>query len=699
MQATSPATNGSPSLKSRLERVIMSRHFWLVAAMLVSGIILHYSAQERFIFPSIFPGSPFLLNRHALERVLFILPIVYAAFMFGTAGGLVTLFIAFLIMLPRVFLASPYPADALLETISVALVGGLISWLVEIRDREKRLRQNAIARLGAVSAVSSVIIQSLDLDQILDSVLDKVVEVLGVERRGGIFLVDEEAGELFLAIHRGLPPEFAQLEGRIRMGECLCGRAAQTGEVIVSDKCPDDPRHARIGLDREHSHVIMPLRARDKVVGVLFLYSALGYRCPPSDVGLLTTIGNQIGVAVENALLHQDVARQLERERRLNEVAQKITSELELAKVLPTVVQIAEELVDADAGVIALLDEERDVITYPYLHNVPLELSAVTVPRGEGLAGQVMTSGCPTVVEDYSTYPEAVEAFVRAGLVSVVAVPIVSGDRVFGALGVFSLKERKSFSERDTALIAGVGRQAGIAIENAHLYGDLRFYVRQITRAQEDERKRIARELHDETTQALAALSRRLDAISMDSEQLPEPIIQRLEEMRQLTHDTLQGVRRFGQDLRPSTIDDLGLLPTLEGLTTDLIEKGRIKAELKVLGDKRRLSPEAELNLFRITQEALRNVEKHSAASRVVITVAFSADKVRITIEDNGRGFKPPDRTGELAATGKLGLSGMHERARLLGGTLLIQSEPGRGTRVIVDMPVQPGPKDEGGST
>ncbi|GAF72837.1 unnamed protein product, partial [marine sediment metagenome] len=99
--------------------------------------------------------------------------------MFGTAGGLVTLFISLLIMLPRIFFASPYLADALLETISVALVGGLISWLVEIRDREKRLRQNAIARLGAVNAVSGVLIQSLELDQILDSTLEKVVEVLG----------------------------------------------------------------------------------------------------------------------------------------------------------------------------------------------------------------------------------------------------------------------------------------------------------------------------------------------------------------------------------------------------------------------------------------------------------------------------------------------------------------------------------------
>ena len=688
MEATSPTTGSSLSLKSQLEKAITSHHFWLVVAMLVSGIVLHYSAQERLIWPGTLPDSPLRLSRHALERVLFLLPITYATFMFGATAGLVALFVSLVIMLPRVLFVSPNPADALLETISIALISGLICWLVWIRDREKALRQEAIARLEAVGAVSGVIIQSLELGQILDSTLDKVVEVLGVEGRGGIFLVDEQTGELFLAAHRGFPPEFAQAEGRITVGECLCGRAAESGELLISEECPDESRHTRIGLDAEHSHVIVPLRAHGRVVGVLFLYPTPVYRCSPSDVSVLTTIGNQVGVAVENALLHQDVARQLDRERRLNEVAQEITSELELAKVLPTVVRIAEELVDADGGVIALLDEERDVITYPYLHNIPLELAEVTVPRGAGLAGQVMVSGYPTVVEDYASYPEAVEAFVRAGLASVVAVPIVSGDRVFGALLVFSLKERRGFSERDTALVGGVGRQAGIAIENANLYENMRFYVRQVTRAQEDERMRMARELHDDTAQSLALLSRRLDGMATLEGGLPEPVIQRLEQLRKLTSNILQGVRRFSQDLRPSTIDDLGLLPTLEGLTTDLIETGSIEAELNVLGEPRRLPSEAELNLFRITQEALRNVEKHSGGSRVAITVAFAADQVRITVQDNGRGFRPPDRTERLAATGKLGLIGMQERAQLLGGTLTVRAELGRGTTVVVDVPV-----------
>lgn len=686
---TASATGKSPPLKSRLERIILSRHFWLVAAMLVSGTLFHYSAQERLIFfAGIFPESPLHLSRHALERTLFILPVTYAAFMFGGAGGLITLLISLVAMLPRVLFASPYPADALLETVAVALVGGLICWLVTIRDREKRLRQDALGRLEAVGAVSDVVIQSLDLNQILDGALDKTVEVLGVERRGGIFLVNQEVGELFLAAHRDLPQEFVLLEDRIKVGECLCGRVAQTGEVLVCDDCPDNPRHSRTGFAQQHSHVIVPLRARDRVVGVLLLYAPPGYKCSPSDVDVLTTIANQLGTAVENALLHQDVARQLEREKRLNEVAQKITSELKLDKVLPTVVQIAEELVGADGGIIALLDEERDVIAYPYLHNVPLELAEVTVPRGEGLAGQVMTSGCPVVIEDYSTYPEAVEAFVRAGLVSVAAVPIVRGDRVFGVLLVFSLNERRGFSERDMALIEGVGRQAGIAIENAHLYENLRSYVRLITRAQEDERKRIARELHDDTAQNLAFLSRQIDSLTTFGERLPEPTVQRLEQLRELTSSTLQGVRRFSQDLRPPTLDDLGLLPALEGLTADLLKRNGIDMELKVLGDQRRLSAETELVLFRIIQEALRNVEKHSGASAVMVTVEFSEARVGITVSDNGTGFHLPETMVNLAHLGKLGLIGMQERAQLLGGTLAVQSNLGRGTAVVVDVPV-----------
>jgi two-component system sensor histidine kinase DegS len=214
---------------------------------------------------------------------------------------------------------------------------------------------------------------------------------------------------------------------------------------------------------------------------------------------------------------------------------------------------------------------------------------------------------------------------------------------------------------------------------------ELRFYARHITRAQEDERKRIAREIHDDTAQALLLLSRRLGVLATD-EELSEPVAQSLEDLEELSRSTLQGVRRFSQDLRPPVLDDLGMLPALEGLTTDLSESG-IEAKLEVRGGRRRLSAEAELALFRIAQEALTNVKKHSQAPAAVVTVEFSDTKVRLTVGDDGKGFQPPETLGTLAHVGRMGLIGMQERAQLVSGTFTLRSEPGQGATVIVDVP------------
>jgi two-component system sensor histidine kinase DegS len=260
-----------------------------------------------------------------------------------------------------------------------------------------------------------------------------------------------------------------------------------------------------------------------------------------------------------------------------------------------------------------------------------------------------------------------------------------SKGEVQGALAVATRKSRQVHAG-EMELIAAIGNQIGVAIENARLYENMRFYVRQITRAQEDERRRIARELHDDTAQALIDLSRRLDDLATSPEPPPEAVIERLDEFQELIDRILRGVRRFSRDLRPSVLDDLGLLPALEWLTVTLMQEDGIKTELKVYGNKRRLPPEAELELFRIVQEALSNIRRHSRASRVVTTVTFDEGRVRISVDDNGQGFELPGRTDDLAATGKLGLIGMHERARLLGGTLTVRSEPGKGTTVTVDV-------------
>jgi two-component system sensor histidine kinase DegS len=390
--------------------------------------------------------------------------------------------------------------------------------------------------------------------------------------------------------------------------------------------------------------------------------------------------------AREKALRQEADARQLQIQQRLNAVAEQITSELELDRVLTKVIQIAEELVGADGGGIALFD--RGSVRYPYLHNLPQELADVTFSKEEGVAGAVMSTGGPVIVEDYQAYPSVIPAFAEVGLTGVVGVPIVSGDRIFGALSLVSTDKAKRFSDGDVAILTSIGRQAGIAIENARLYDRMRFYARQITRAQEDERRRIARELHDETVQMLVALSRRLESLVTLPEPLPEAAVGRLAALQKLIGTTLQGVRYFIQDLRPPTLDHLGLVATVEGLADDLTSDG-VETGLTVTGEVRRLQPEEELVLFRIVQEALSNVRRHSKASHALVQIGFHPNSVRVTVQDDGVGFDAPARMDDLVSTGKLGLTGMHERARMLGGTLVVQSDPDEGTVIVIEVPTQ----------
>jgi PAS domain S-box-containing protein len=217
---------------------------------------------------------------------------------------------------------------------------------------------------------------------------------------------------------------------------------------------------------------------------------------------------------------------------------------------------------------------------------------------------------------------------------------------------------------------------------------NLRFYLQQVTKAQEEERKHIARELHDVTAQRLVALSHHLEEFTRNDRPLTpdKPLL--LAKLREQVKEALQEVMCFTRDLRPPILDDLGLIPALEWLTDDLKERFSVEANLRVLGTQRRLSPEAELLLFRIIQEALTNVRRHAQASRVEVTLEFGKDKTRASVRDNGTGFEPPKTLGDLSRVGKLGLIGMQERAQLLGSNLKIRSKPGAGTTVVVEAPV-----------
>ncbi|HWQ28365.1 MAG TPA: ATP-binding protein [Dehalococcoidia bacterium] len=271
-------------------------------------------------------------------------------------------------------------------------------------------------------------------------------------------------------------------------------------------------------------------------------------------------------------------------------------------------------------------------------------------------------------------------------------VPLVADGKLLGVLGVGTSSTR-GYAPEDLDLLTAMANSIAVAIDNARLYRDelnlrhtLRAYAAQVTRAQEEERSRIARELHDDTVQSLVQLCRELDdtlAARAGRSGECKQCARRLADARTLAQDTLEAVRRFSRDLRPSVLDDLGLIPAIEWLVTDLAKRTGVSARFHLRGEPRRLSAEGEILLFRIVQEALRNVEKHAQASTVDVTVECDEPTMTISVRDDGRGFRV-HRIKDGVYRGQLGLLGMQERAHLLGAALDVMSRPGAGTEVTV---------------
>lgn len=217
---------------------------------------------------------------------------------------------------------------------------------------------------------------------------------------------------------------------------------------------------------------------------------------------------------------------------------------------------------------------------------------------------------------------------------------------------------------------------------------DLQFYIAEIIRAQEEERKRIAREIHDDTAQTIAGACADCNNIILTQKGLSDEAAKLLERLHIKLKGILVDVRQLSHNLRPGLLDQFGLIPSLELLINDVNVKGGTDCRLEVLSSERRIIPEVEVALFRIVQEALRNVVKHSKAKKAIVSIRFDKQRVRVCIEDNGIGFELPTALNALARRGKLGLMGMRERARLVGGNLRVESQLDKGSLITVTIPL-----------
>jgi len=238
----------------------------------------------------------------------------------------------------------------------------------------------------------------------------------------------------------------------------------------------------------------------------------------------------------------------------------------------------------------------------------------------------------------------------------------------------------------ETMMIVVVGTVLGWRVERERrLRQHLQYYASELLRAEEAERLRVARDIHDDTVQSLALLCRGLDRVLEESERRGTAI-EIVRDLREHANAAVDSARRFCADLRPAILDDLGLAAGIQWCIRDLGDRSGIDTALQITGEERRLERETELVVFRIMQEALRNVEKHAHATRLRAKVHFARDDVSMQIQDDGVGFVLP-AIDRIPSGEHLGLTGMRERARLVGGEVVIRTRPGRGTTILVSVP------------
>lgn len=641
-----------------ITRVLRNPHLWVVAVMMALIVVIHY--HEVFadvpVLERIGSVMGFGLTRQTLWRILFLVPVTYGAIMLGIGGGLSILALAIVAMLPRVFLISPAPREALFETGGVVLVGVLVVLLSHSSQRgRQRLSELGatqsmlnlqIKRLGMLYATSSLLSQSLEPGHCL-AVMDKVGQLIGVESTW-LYLWDGDKKKLGLATSSGLSKALAQELG---LGEGLDGMVAQSRQPIVIEDVSANPifRSASLRPDDLQSIVVVPLISKGEIMGTLGVGTRLVHHFPPDEVDLLRTIGDQISMTVENARLY-------EKERFIAEalrVSERNYRELfENASDAIWVHDLSGIIMAANSAFERLTGYKRDALVGA---NVSMLLSSHGMTKVDKEAHHKVLRG------------EAAEPYEQE---------LVRKD---GSVVVTQLGTSLITKDGQPWAFQHVARDI---TEAKRIQDNLRFYVQQVSQAQEAERKRIARELHDVTAQALVAVSRNLEGLASGNSQVS------IKDIREQVRSILQEVRRFGQQLRPSILDDLGLLPAVKWLASDLTKNYGIAIDIEVVGEPCQLLPEAELMLFRIVQEALSNVRRHSGADKVCVRVEFADHATRITVSDNGKGFEMPTRIGDLARSGKLGLAGMQERAQLLGGTLSIDSKPGKGTTLTVEVPL-----------
>ncbi|MGA8206705.1 MAG: GAF domain-containing protein [Candidatus Dormiibacterota bacterium] len=506
------------------------------------------------------------------------------------------------------------------------------------------------------------------------------------EARYGALGVIGADGTIVEFINLGLSEEERLAIGPLPTGRGILGALIRDQKPLRLARLQDDPRS--VGFPVHHPPMTTflgaPVRARDKVFGNLYLTEKQSDTSfTAADEAAVVTLATQAGVAIANAQLYRELERRDDWLGALHEITTDLLAGDSQEGLLTAIVRSARELIHADLAAIALPVEPGSstlrVVAADGIGSAALLMGSAKV---SGTASHsVLNSGSPLILRPRSG--DLYASFVAdAGLpVGVrMVVPLRGREAILGTIILSSSEDDPAYDADALMLLESFASQATLAIE----YLRAQEQVRQLAVA--EERRRIARDLHDEPVQALIYLSRRLESMAMEPN-VQAPAAKQLEQTRELAVAVADGLRQLTEGLRSEILDQEGLPAALHDLGRRFMSKTGVEVEVTIRGPVRRWAPELERSFLRVAQEALSNVERHAVANRLRLDLIVRSGRLKLRIADDGVGFEV--RGVHQVAPG-LGTIGMRERLQLTGGCLRIWSRPGRGTVVVATSPEEP---------
>jgi two-component system, NarL family, sensor histidine kinase DevS len=544
-------------------------------------------------------------------------------------------------------------------------------------------------RFRRLIEVGTSLLSELDLESVLHSVVDAAREVTDAEY-AALGVLDRDGTELERFIYVGIEEEARRAIGPLPRGRGVLGE-------LIRDPAPlrvrDVDRHPHAygfppGHPPMHTFLGVPISIRGAVYGNLYMTEKRGgEEFTAVDEEAALTLATWAGIAIENARLYTElrereaVADQALRQAETSvDIARTVGGETDVGRVLELIVKRARALVEARTLLVLLREGGRLQVAARAGHASP-EIEHLTIPTEDAVFQAAMRERAAQHLKRGSPPSEA-HLRERLGAETALVVPLLFRGRAVGAIVAVDREAGGAdFDEEDVRMLQAFAASAATAVATAQSVEAER--LQQQVEVGEQERRRWARELHDETLQGLAAIRITLAAaLQSDAPDRARRIEQAAEETIDRMEGQINELSRLIDDLRPAPLERLGLSGALEALAEESARRGgfELEAEIELNGD---LGREEERVAYRLAQEALNNIVKHSGAGRVGFSAKLSGGELVIAVGDDGSGFDPAG-----GGEGR-GLTGMRERVSLLGGQLEVRSRTPHGTEVLARLPVR----------